>query len=131
MHLDRIAGRGPGAVRLDVGDRGRSEPRIGQRLPDDRLLRRPARDREAARCAVVVGSAAADHAENPVAVGTRPRQRLQHDDRTALGPNIAVGGRSEERRVGKEWVSTCSTRWSPCNYTKKTKHDSKIATKSN
>src|SRR3546814_21076688 len=30
-----------------------------------------------------------------------------------------VGGRagdirSEERRVGKEWVSTCSSRWSPC-----------------
>src|SRR3546814_12693728 len=27
--------------------------------------------------------------------------------------NIAVGHRSEERRVGKECVSTCSTRWSP------------------
>src|SRR3546814_17241871 len=25
----------------------------------------------------------------------------------------AVNGRSEERRVGKEWVSTCSCRWSP------------------
>src|SRR3546814_16156408 len=24
-----------------------------------------------------------------------------------------VGGRSEERRVGKECVSTCSSRWSP------------------
>src|SRR3546814_18350896 len=24
-----------------------------------------------------------------------------------------VPGRSEERRVGKEWVSTCSSRWSP------------------
>src|SRR3546814_17186941 len=23
--------------------------------------------------------------------------------------------RSEERRVGKEWVSTCSSRWSPSN----------------
>src|SRR3546814_16933755 len=23
------------------------------------------------------------------------------------------GGRSEERRVGKEWVSTCSSRWAP------------------
>src|SRR3546814_18580804 len=22
--------------------------------------------------------------------------------------------RSEERRVGKEWVSTCRSRWSPC-----------------
>src|SRR3546814_19535616 len=26
-----------------------------------------------------------------------------------------VGDRSEERRVGKEWVSTCSSRWPPCN----------------
>src|SRR3546814_17253771 len=25
----------------------------------------------------------------------------------------AAGGRSEERRVGKEWVSTCRSRWSP------------------
>src|SRR3546814_10441855 len=25
---------------------------------------------------------------------------------------LAVGPRSEERRVGKEWVSTCRSRWS-------------------
>src|SRR3546814_20678056 len=29
--------------------------------------------------------------------------------------------RSEERRVGKECVSTCSSRWSPDNYKKKQK----------
>src|SRR3546814_3594485 len=28
----------------------------------------------------------------------------------ARGPGVA---RSEERRVGKEWVSTCRSRWSP------------------
>src|SRR3546814_17982300 len=28
-------------------------------------------------------------------------------------------GRSEERRVGKECVSTCRSRWSPYHYTKK------------
>src|SRR3546814_17719420 len=27
----------------------------------------------------------------------------------------ADGGRSEERRVGKEWVSTCRSRWGPDN----------------
>src|SRR3546814_11230383 len=27
--------------------------------------------------------------------------------------------RSEERRVGKEWVSTCRSRWSPHHYKKK------------
>src|SRR3546814_20440304 len=26
-----------------------------------------------------------------------------------------IVGRSEERRVGKEWVGTCSSRWSPYN----------------
>src|SRR3546814_17528167 len=35
----------------------------------------------------------------------------------AFGPWPLGNGdhRSEERRVGKEWVSTCRTRWSPFN----------------
>src|SRR3546814_12267587 len=36
----------------------------------------------------------------------------------------AMRGRSEERRVGKECVSTCRTRWSPYHY-KKTKYKNK------
>src|SRR3546814_12977629 len=32
-----------------------------------------------------------------------------------------LDSRSEERRVGKECVSTCSSRWSPYHYKKKTK----------
>src|SRR3546814_19507220 len=28
---------------------------------------------------------------------------------------VSVEGRSEERRVGKEWVSTFRSRWSPCH----------------
>src|SRR3546814_13519676 len=31
----------------------------------------------------------------------------------------ATNGRSEERRVGKEWVSTCRCRWWPYHYKKK------------
>src|SRR3546814_16669169 len=31
-------------------------------------------------------------------------------------------GRSEERRVGKECVSTCRSRWSPSHYKKKNKN---------
>src|SRR3546814_17574923 len=31
----------------------------------------------------------------------------------------ADSGRSEERRVGKECVSTCRSRWSPCHYKNK------------
>src|SRR3546814_12723229 len=36
---------------------------------------------------------------------------LQRGDRRGLG--LAGVARSEERRVGKECVSTCSSRWSP------------------
>src|SRR3546814_15028641 len=32
---------------------------------------------------------------------------------------LGIGLRSEERRVGKEGVSTCRTRWSPFHYNKK------------
>src|SRR3546814_20070857 len=38
---------------------------------------------------------------------------LLHDD------GIALVKRSEERRVGKECVSTCRSRWSPYQYKKK------------
>src|SRR3546814_11321360 len=33
------------------------------------------------------------------------------DDPATIGPAMAL--RSEERRGGKEWVSTCRSRWSP------------------
>src|SRR3546814_20076421 len=42
----------------------------------------------------------------------RKRQRKQ--------PRLDVADRSEERRVGKECVRTCRSRWSPCHYKKKT-----------
>src|SRR3546814_17750265 len=35
-----------------------------------------------------------------------------------------AGQRKEERRVGKECVSTCSTRWAPYHYKKKTRKQS-------
>src|SRR3546814_9514339 len=39
-----------------------------------------------------------------------PRDAL---DRGRDGDHCGTPGRSEERRVGKEWVSTCRSRWSP------------------
>src|SRR3546814_21035980 len=33
--------------------------------------------------------------------------------------HAVIGGRSEERRVGKEGVCTCRSRWSPYSYQKK------------
>src|SRR3546814_12622670 len=41
--------------------------------------------------------------------------------RTAATPRVTQLRRSEERRVGKECVSTCRSRWSPYHYTKKDK----------
>src|SRR3546814_13553610 len=42
--------------------------------------------------------------------------RQQHARRILMGPENA---RSEKRRVGKECVSTCKSRWSPYNSKKK------------
>src|SRR3546814_16444353 len=45
---------------------------------------------------------------------------------TRNDPGAAIG-RSEERRVGKECVSTCRSRWSPYHYKKKYTHIKHIA----
>src|SRR3546814_13672135 len=48
------------------------------------------------------------------------RQRDQSLPREPLQLVLAQAGvRSEERRVGKECVSTCRSRWSPYHYKKK------------
>src|SRR3546814_7725664 len=40
---------------------------------------------------------------------------LMWDQSPWTGNNVFVTGRSEERRVGQECVSTCRSRWSPYN----------------
>src|SRR3546814_15366252 len=52
--------------------------------------------------------------------GAQPRdeyRRIARDRAPAPGSrhDLATAGRSEERRVGKECVSTCRTRGSPCH----------------
>src|SRR3546814_14371378 len=48
--------------------------------------------------------------------------RLEPSDRSSdAGWEEGAAGRSEERRVGKECVSTCRSRWSPYHYKKKNK----------
>src|SRR3546814_12582920 len=58
------------------------------------------------------------------------QEEEQHDDAVEIGVRAArrglikaerCGQRSEERRVGKEWVSTCRSRWSACRKKKKNK----------
>src|SRR3546814_11163673 len=46
-----------------------------------------------------------------------PGQEARYDPKLV---DLSNTDRSEERRVGKECVSTCSSRWSPYHYKKKT-----------
>src|SRR3546814_17151121 len=61
------------------------------------------------------------------AIGGRGDQRrfvgVEFDPRLVLTAALRHEGRSEERRVGKECVSTCRARWSPYHYKKKPRLD--------
>src|SRR3546814_12299776 len=62
---------------------------------------------------------------SPMALGYRRRRwREGGPDRGVSGANCG-GSRSEERRVGKECVSTCRSRWS-LDHLKKTKTSKNI-----
>src|SRR3546814_13291637 len=73
-----------------------------------------------------VGGVDRDHAELGEHQGQRQAQRRDDLAAPQSGSSRCAGGqsrgvRSEERRVGKECVSTCRSRWSPFHY-KKTKN---------
>src|SRR3546814_3919462 len=58
--------------------------------------------------------------ENSWVVTPDPDVLASKDDKACAGPTIPMAAakfvrRSEERRVGKECVSTCRSRWSPYN----------------
>src|SRR3546814_19152313 len=67
----------------------------------------------------------ADHilAVEAARFGSLPDPRMPALERVTNIYIAGIGGlgvlRSEERRVGKECVSTCRSRWSPYNYKKK------------
>src|SRR3546814_19634150 len=50
---------------------------------------------------------------------------LRDDVSSVTRPVKALVGRSEARRVGKECVSTCGSRWSPYHQTKNRKQQTK------
>src|SRR3546814_12977086 len=54
-----------------------------------------------------------------VDIGARPAVRVDALFHRGIFRRHAKGVRSEERRVGKECVSTCRSRWSPYHYKKK------------
>src|SRR3546814_12391713 len=68
----------------------------------------------------VVDDLIRDGVTGVIALGTvGENNSLEYDEKIAVLSAIVevVAGRvrSEERRVGKEWVGRCSSRWSPCH----------------
>src|SRR3546814_11041311 len=70
-----------------------------------------------------------DRHRNAAWMGSIPAEDRNLDRRSGAGSH--PGRRSEERRVGKECVSTCRSRWSPYHEKKKKrqKHKNTIKTK--
>src|SRR3546814_20202767 len=78
-----------------------------------------------------------DHQQQTIALYGRARRgEVERHDRNIFArdilPDVELGpvrdrehadARSEERRVGKECVSTCRSRWSPYHYKKKTSNN--------
>src|SRR3546814_16398487 len=84
--------------------------------------RRPATHRAHARRALGEGLRRSRWWAERVGV---PIRRQQLGDVWGLRRRRQNRRRSEERRVGKEWVSTCRTWWSPYHYKKKQKRKNK------
>ncbi len=92
LDLDRIAQLGARAVGLDIADLRRPDPCIGQRRPDDLTLRPAVGRGQRLGPSVLVHRAPADHGKNPIAVGERVREALQHDEPTAFTRHETVRG---------------------------------------
>ncbi len=95
LRLDRIAQRRTRAVSVDRVDLGRLQARRGECLPDDPLLGRTVRRRQAVGGTVLVDGGTPDDGQDLVAVAPRIGQPLQEQHPDALAPARAV------RRVGE------------------------------
>ncbi|MCG3159461.1 MAG: hypothetical protein JMDDDDMK_00450 [Acidobacteria bacterium] len=89
--LYRIADRRACPVRLDVMHVARLDTGLPVRLPQHRLLRGAARNRDSAGVPIFVDGGSANDGVNPVAVRHGVWQRLQDDDPGALAAGIPVG----------------------------------------
>lgn len=93
--LDRVAERRAGAVRLDVVDVRRGQPRPCAGGRQQGLLGGRVGGQEAVGAAVGVDGGGADDGEDAVAVALGVGQPLQQHGRTALTASDAVGVRRE------------------------------------
>src|SRR3546814_19358664 len=67
-----------------------------------------------------------DHVKHRICNAEKPRTTAQIEQSRLIGPEFEHHRRAEERRVGKECVSTCRYRWSRYHEKKKNqKHKSK------
>src|SRR3546814_9550387 len=69
----------------------------------------------------LTGAAVSAAAEGPADFSPSSSSTISASNIHAIGSNPTgrtTRRRSEERRVGKEWVSTCRSRWSPYHYKK-------------
>ena len=64
-------------------------------------------------CGTVVFEARGEHMIINFPIGSRPRKNIAASIHGHIGDMDKGFARSEERRVGKECVSTCRSRWSP------------------
>src|SRR3546814_17524782 len=67
------------------------------------------------------GRAAPDAGDDEETADDEALRNARSGEQGTAGTAEAEPGRSEERRVGKEWVSTCRSRWSP-DHSKTKKH---------
>src|SRR3546814_12315763 len=108
-------GRG-GTYRIAHPD-GRQEPAIGFSLYPDPLIDAGFGDKEKKRLFLPLGADASRGAELRKAGWRTVAALSDSDDGIALGCSHVLDGkepkRSEERRVGKECVSRCRSRWEP------------------
>src|SRR3546814_19051068 len=67
-------------------------------------------------CCIQEAAERSNGRRRPELAGQVPRGPIEHSE---AAKHRASGFRSEERRVGKESVSTCRSRWSTSHYKKK------------
>ncbi|RPK62370.1 hypothetical protein EES44_17010 [Streptomyces sp. ADI96-15] len=97
LQLHLVADAGAGAVRFEVVDFGRADPRLLIGAQQDVTLPFDARrDQVAAALAVVADRAAQNDRPDPVTVGPGPGQRLEDDDAHPVTAHKAVGRRVTE-----------------------------------
>ena len=90
--FDRVTDRGAGAVRFNHADGAGVYPSGSQRRPIHHLLRVQRRRQDVVAATVLVGGRATQYGQDPVTIGQRGQQPLEHHHGATLGTHEPVGG---------------------------------------